>query len=377
MAPRSRPALAGSSGAAATPSRTRRATAQSVRAPSCTALEISHYARCAGIPDPAAAFGIPQATLDDPEAVVPVTVLYDALERAAAHCGDPHFGLRFAIYWLKVAEGGIGALQFLLTSSPNLRTACDRIAHYQQYWCPAEWYEIADRDGAYCVRYRCWGPPREAHVHQAEKMAVMTALVPRAVDPTCRPISVAFEHARRDDDERLASVLGVQPTYGAPWTEVAIPVEVMDRPWPRANPALFRYIDRTLEQRLAAMAPAARSMEGMVYAAVKRLLHERGFGPARVASSVGCSTRTMARRLAEEGTSLRRIVDTVRQERAQGYLEAGLTLKEVAFLLGYSDATAFQHAFRRWYGKSPKAWLEEHAGADADALKAAVARGTR
>jgi AraC-like DNA-binding protein len=331
--------------------------------PSCFALEIAHFARCSGIADAAAAFGIDQATLDDPEAMVPVTVLYDALERAAAHCGDPHFGLRFALDWTRAASDGFGALQFLLASSQTLRIACDRILHYQEYWCPAEWYQVVERDGAYRVRYRCWGPPREAHVHQAEKMAVLTALVPRGVDRTCMPVAVAFEHASRGEDERLERVLGVRPTYCAPWTEVALPIEIMDRPVPRANPALFRYIDRTLEKQLLDTVPTAGTIEPRVYAAVKRLLHERGFGPALVARAVGCSTRTLARRLADEGTGLRRIVDTVRQERAQGYLEAGITLKEVAFLLGYSDPTAFQHAFRRWHGVGPKAWIAARAAA--------------
>jgi hypothetical protein len=51
----------------------------------------------------------------------------------------------------------------------------------------------------YSMRYRCWGPPREAHVIQAEKMATLTCLVPRAVDPTCRALAVSFPHARRGD----------------------------------------------------------------------------------------------------------------------------------------------------------------------------------
>jgi len=322
------------------------------------ALEIAHYATCAGIPDAAEAFGIDRAILDDPEAMVPITVVYGALERAAAHCGDPHFGLRFALYWTKASKAGLGALQFLLLSSSTLRVACDRILHYQEYWGPAEWYDVVESDGAYRVRYRCWGPPREAHVHQAEKMAVLTALVPRAIDPTCKPLAVTFEHARRAGDEELARVLGVTPSYCGPYTEVALPVDVMDRPLPQANPPLFEYLDRSIGKELAATRNAAQPLPAQVYATVQRLLPDRGFGPEMVARALGCSPRTLARRLADDGTSLREIVDAVRKERAQAYLEAGVPIKEVAFLLGYSDPTAFQHAFRRWHGMGPKAWLE-------------------
>jgi AraC-like DNA-binding protein len=322
------------------------------------ALEIADFATCAGIADAAEVFGIERAILDDPEAMVPITVVYDALERAAAHAGDPHFGLRFALYWLKAARGGIGALQFLLQSASTLRVACDRILHYQEYWGPAEWYELVESDGAYRVRYRCWGPPREAHVHQAEKMAVLTALVPRTVDRDCTPLAVTFEHPRREGDEELARVLGVTPAYCGPYTEVALPVDVMDRPLPNSNPRLFEYIDRTIEKDFAATPTAAVPLPSRVYAAVQRLLPERGFGPEMIARSLGCSARTLARRLADENTSLREIVEAVRKERAQAYLEAGVAIKEVAFLLAYSDPTAFQHAFRRWHGMGPKAWLD-------------------
>jgi AraC-like DNA-binding protein len=91
---------------------------------------------------------------------------------------------------------------------------------------------------------------------------------------------------------------------------------------------------------------------------VQRLLHESDFSQELVARTIGCGTRTLTRRLAKEGTSLRDIIDTVRKWRAQALLEAKISIAEVGFLLGYSEPTAFRHAFRRWNGVSPKVWLE-------------------
>jgi hypothetical protein len=139
-------------------------------------------------------------------------------------------------------------MQFLMRSSSTLRVACERMLHYQRFWNSAEWYQLHERRGTYSVRYRSWGPPREAQVHQAEKTAALTVLVPRGVDPSCRPLAVRFPHAPGGDDERLRRILGVTPTYGAPWTEVVLPADVMDKPLPTANPNLFTFLDRYLSE---------------------------------------------------------------------------------------------------------------------------------
>lgn len=329
--------------------------------PPLVAHEIRHFASFAGIPDLAEQVGLDPATLDDPESRVPITVVYDAIELAAARSGLPEFGVRFAAYWTKHAKGGFDSMQFLVRSSPSLRVACDRILRYQRFWNPAEWYGVEEKDGAYTVRYRCWGPPREAHVHQAEKTAAMTALVPRTVDPACRPLAVRFPHARRGDDEKATRLFGVAPTYGAPWTEVVLPIDVLDKPLPDANPGLFGFMDRYLAGEIARLPKGDDSFAQRAFGTVQRLIHDGIFTQDAVARAIGCGSRTLARRLAEEGTSLREIVDTVRKGRAEALLDARTSIAEVAFLLGFSEPAAFQHAFRRWHGTTPKAWLASRA----------------
>jgi AraC-like DNA-binding protein len=63
----------------------------------------------------------------------------------------------------------------------------------------------------------------------------------------------------------------------------------------------------------------------------------------------------LRRRLAAEGTSHRELLDRVRAELALRALDEGeLSIGEVAFLVGYSDTSAFHKAFRRWTGHSPR-----------------------
>jgi AraC-like DNA-binding protein len=77
-------------------------------------------------------------------------------------------------------------------------------------------------------------------------------------------------------------------------------------------------------------------------------------GIAQVASRLSLTPRTLQRRLAAEGQSFKEALDEVRRELSRVYLrETRLSLTEVCYLLGYSDPSAFNRAFRRWTGVTP------------------------
>jgi len=72
------------------------------------------------------------------------------------------------------------------------------------------------------------------------------------------------------------------------------------------------------------------------------------------ASRMGMSSRTLRRRLREEGTRFQDVLDRARCALAKHYLdEPKLALGEVAFLLGFSEPSAFHRAFKRWTGATP------------------------
>ena len=78
-----------------------------------------------------------------------------------------------------------------------------------------------------------------------------------------------------------------------------------------------------------------------------------------IAASFPLKARTLQRRLAEAGTTYRRIVDEVRFEAACRLLEdPGLPLAEIASALGYSDPANFTRAFTRWTGTTPRAYRQ-------------------
>jgi AraC-like DNA-binding protein len=76
-----------------------------------------------------------------------------------------------------------------------------------------------------------------------------------------------------------------------------------------------------------------------------------------VARILHMSVRSLQRKLAATGTTFRDVSETVRAQFATAYLsEPEVGIAEIAFLLGFSDQSAFNRAFRRWTGEAPGRW---------------------
>ena len=82
-------------------------------------------------------------------------------------------------------------------------------------------------------------------------------------------------------------------------------------------------------------------------------------GIEAVADMLHVSVRTLQRRLGAEGTSYKQLVEELRQTLSQEYLhDAGLSISQVADLLGYAEVSVFSRSFRRWHGHSPQAYRQ-------------------
>ena len=85
---------------------------------------------------------------------------------------------------------------------------------------------------------------------------------------------------------------------------------------------------------------------------VERALRARGRG---IVIATGAHTDALRRRLDEEGSHFRQLLDEVRQALAEELLATGgLTLEEIAERLGYGEVSNFIHAFKRWKGVAPR-----------------------
>ncbi len=71
------------------------------------------------------------------------------------------------------------------------------------------------------------------------------------------------------------------------------------------------------------------------------------------ASAMNMARSTLYRQLKMEGTSFRDLLLKTRQDLAKAHLREGMTNSQVAYLIGFSEPSAFQRAFKRWYNINP------------------------
>jgi AraC-like DNA-binding protein len=101
---------------------------------------------------------------------------------------------------------------------------------------------------------------------------------------------------------------------------------------------------------------APASLRALVENEAQKLLPHGRAQRHHVAKKLAMSTRTLARRLASEGTTFEEVVDELRRSLALQYVKTpSVSLSQVAWLLGYEGSTSFNHAFRRWTGRPPSA----------------------
>jgi AraC-like DNA-binding protein len=158
--------------------------------------------------------------------------------------------------------------------------------------------------------------------------------------------------------ERYQAVFGSEPHYGAGENVAAFPRAVFDMPLPLAN----EHAAQHSEAMCRALLEARQVRTGLAATVRDQLLRQPGCMPdmEAVAAALCMTTRTLRRRLDDEGVSFRGLVDEVRATLAIEMLrQPQLTLDDIAERLGYAEAASFILAFKRWKGVPPSAVRRE------------------
>ena len=146
---------------------------------------------------------------------------------------------------------------------------------------------------------------------------------------------------------------GLPFDFTAGRNEIVFSRQAVDRCLESADPALCSLLMQLGEQRLQSLVPAG-SFEGVVAAAMRDLCCGCLPTLGQVARQLGLSNRTLQRRLAETGWSFRELLTQVLRDLSDQLLdERRMRQGEVAFLLGYSEVSAFSRAYRSWAGHAP------------------------
>jgi AraC-like DNA-binding protein len=288
--------------------------------------------------------------------------------------GDDHFGLRLAQDVGDARNYDIGMLA--LMASATLGEALERFERSKRYWGDGERVHFERLADGLVVRSVLPGPPGAFLRHSHECALAEVALGARALcGQPVFPSVVRFTHGAPLDLREHRRVFECPIEFSAQFDELIFDETTLSTRLLHANEAFLGIFDQQLEAALARLPSAARTSD-VVRGVARAALCRGEANLTQTARALSMSERTLQRRLQQEGTSHAEIVDSARREMAVAYLTRGLPLIEVSERLGYSDTTAFGHAFRRWTGRSPthfRSGLEPELGADAGGQRGAVA----
>ena len=303
-----------------------------------------------------AAAGLAADDLADLDRMLDVARIVALFDAAARESGDDCFGLHLGEHYDFAA---MGALTYAVLNAPTVETALRNFERYGRTHVTGGAGIVVERDGAEArLAYDVGSADREICRQHAEGAALVgVKLLRRLVGPDWRPRHVLFGHARPRDTGEHARLLGAPLRFGAPvMAAVTFPAADLERPVPGADRGLLPIVERHLDELLASGAASDDWVDG-VRGAIVASVCDGPPGIAAIAKRLGLSVRTLQRRLGEEGVVFKTLVDEIRRDLALRYLASGKSdLTEIAFLLGYSELSAFDRAFRRWTGSTPRAF---------------------
>lgn len=298
------------------------------------------------------------ADLEDPDGRVPLERFVALWSAIQAQPGADEFGFWFGRSFELASLGVVG---FAMQHAALVRDAFACLHRFRRLINDVISPEIEERDEHVVFRRR--EPP------QIARLAALAAATPVGTiallreltgvsEQRCVPVEVAFQHPPPANAARYGAELRCPVVFNAPEMRVVLPRALFDLPLRRPDPGLFAYLEQhaqTLESRLAGDdSAAARTRRCLL-----ELLRDGEPSQREIARRLGWSERTLQRRLRDEETSFAQLLDEVRAGLARMYLEdSRLAVFEVAFLLGFSEPSAFNRAFRRWTGKSPRAFRQ-------------------
>ena len=302
------------------------------------------------------AIHLTSAALARPETLVSANQLLAFCRYAARTAPEPQFAYRAG---LRVHLTAFRMYGLAILSCPTPRKAIDFALRYRLLAAPVT--EIAFREEG---RRAIWmiSPPLHASVDAKLarflvefQMGILVSVHRDVNGATFVPIEVDFSHEQLDSSSSIKAIYGARVQYSQPQSRFVFDASWLDKAPVLGNQATFLALVALCNRMLRDLnlhTGVAGSIRRHLMASASRAPKLEG-----IAAELNMSGRTMRRKLREEKTSFRAVVDELRAHLAKRYLrDSRMTVEDIAEALGFSDAANFRRAFRRWTRRSPLAY---------------------
>lgn len=298
--------------------------------------------------------GIDPSQLTQPESRISFRQLVGMLDAAAHATGDDCLGLHLGAAQSIHCSGVLG---YATAASPDVRTQITLAGRYFGLHQESATVLLSASGGLATAVYETNDPQVTLHRQDAEmtlalfvaQVRLHTGLVAWA------PTGVHFMHPEPQpaSARELRRFFACPVHHGDRFNGLRFPEAFLDTPTRTSDPALLEILKRHAEDCLSRQAHVP-AWCGRVRRMIASALSSGHVNIEDIAQTLAMTPRTLQRRLADEGKQFSDLVEDTRRDLAVQYLrDPRITLTDAAFLVGYSDLTAFHRAFKRWFNQTP------------------------
>jgi AraC-like DNA-binding protein len=289
-------------------------------------------------------------SLDSPFNELSLAQYCQLFEEAARHTRYDNFGQRIA-YGFRPKQ--LGAIGYMAVNSPTLATALRNFCRY----FPAHQQNTTmtlreERDLVY-LDYRIEDGRISRRRQDAElSIGMFCNIFWHALGRNWRPLEIHFEHPKPHEAREHEALFDTPIYFSQPFNSVVFRRSDLDSVMPEPDSSLYSLLEPFMSGRCRRARPD--DLVALVRQKIEIQLQQGNPSIKKVATELGMTSWTLHRRLHDLDVNFNDLVRGSRRDLALRYVaEPHIPLTEVAFLLGYSELSAFSRAFRHWTGMAP------------------------
>lgn len=294
--------------------------------------------------------GLDPKKLKDTNARYSVQKMQELWRAAVELANDPMLGIKVAGFWHPTTFHALG---YSWMASDSLKEAMERAVRHSKLVSDLVRLTFEKVSGAYKlnigVHTVTYDPVPESVDAAAAVFVHMTRLV---YGDEINPLLVTLPRAKPLTAKEFSEFFNAPIEYDAQETELFFIEEQVEKPLPTGNVELAHANDKIVKDYLSHLDKTHVAMQ--VKTKIVDLLSSGMITEQDMASALNLSLRSLQRKLREEGTSYKEILEETRRDLATNYIQnSRLSISEISFLLGFSEISNFSRAFKRWHGRAP------------------------
>jgi AraC-like DNA-binding protein len=271
---------------------------------------------------------------------------YDALAERALDVYGP-LGLYMGEI---VSPAPYSVTAHLIAQAPTLRSAVEGLRRFHRLLNDRPVYDLVEQDGIAALCFDVGPGSRRCRQLHADFNLLCLYRMVRLFARGTKPARVDFEHGAPPYAAEYGRVFEGALRFGQPANRIVFDRELLDVPQPHQDSEMYSVLEAQAQRRVTRLARET-SYSDRVFEYLLECAPPDQRDMRAAAREVGLSVRSLRRRLSEEGAAFDEIAEKALAARAKRFLcDQGLSLDETAYMLGFSERSAFCRAFKRWTG---------------------------